>query len=355
MRIYKNPFKEGADKLCKESSTQHTTEQAVQLFRHRSHAERHRATNQAAILLSYVCNLLSGLTTGIAGTFLIYKLLLPISHYFALIASIIIALVVVGIIETIKRHSLKECLIDAIQYKNFNFGLWAVVLLFCSISIAASYKGAEMLPELTATTPKLIDTDSINQSYASQITKLEDKQTELFKIKYRGTTTRTAQQSIKEIEEQIKVLRSQSSNDIAEAKTENQNRLAIAQDEIDLDSRLFVVVALSIELLFIVCYLFSMFFYWRCFAESLPDGSSEQPEKKVSHIENISIEGRIPPHVAPRARIGFETNETKIVKDSKLRTCKECGKEYIYNHIKQKFCSDSCRMKFHNKKRIKSN
>jgi hypothetical protein len=337
MQIYKNPFKVKADALQATTNKSTSTDRAKALFRHRSHSERHRATNISSIFLSYICNVLSGLTTAIAIGLVLYKTLLGIGHLFALTTAFLSALVVIPIIETIKRHSLKESLTDAIQYKSINFGMWATTILFCSISVLASYFGAKNIPTLTSSEPTLVNIDSIRYDYNQRI----KAATTLHTYKPTNTLTKKGAAIIADMETEKRTV-------IEDAKNINKMSLDSHTEAQTMDSRMFMGIALGIELLFLVSVLFSMNFYWRCYLETIEDGT--EPEPTRINFEKIvqDTSGQRPP--TPTSKIGFiigeNTGSTKIVHNSKSRNCVHCGKEYTYKHWKQKFCSTDCRMDY---------
>jgi Fe2+ transport system protein B len=357
MRIYENSFDSASKKVQQDSNVQQIAEKAQQLFKHRSNAERHRSTNLASILLSYVCNLFSGLTTMIASTFIIYQSLKSVNHYFALIVALIFSLVLVCIIEAIKRYSLKECIVDAIQYKKINFGLAFIVLLFCSISIASSWKGAQLLPQLTTSEPNLINIDSLQAKYEQQIAEA----TALYTYKPTKTITKKGAPILASMQEEKRQA-------IAEAKATNKERSEANKDSIQLDSNLFAGIALGVELLFIVSFLFSMHYYFKCFLETIAiDQEQHQAKKpdfkevtKIVQGENTTQTGKQDtPSEAPRAeakkQIGFKLYESrKNVIIEGTRTCLHCNKAYVHKHNKQKFCSTTCRMDYHKTRRLSS-
>ncbi len=356
MQIYKNSFDSASREMQQENNVQQITEKAQQLFKHRSNAERHKGTNLASIALSYVCNVFSGLTTMIASTFIIYQSLKSINYYFALVVALIFSLVLVCIIEAIKRHSLRECIIDAIQYKKLNFGLAFIVLLFCSISIASSWKGAQLLPELTKVEPELINVDSLQAKYEKQIAEATILHT------YKPTKTLTKRGSVI-----ISDMQEEKRQAIAEAKATNKERLAANKSNIELDSTLFAGIALAVELLFVVSFLFSMHYYFKCYLENIAisqeqkqtstNSSTTENEFSTNNVQDENTvqrgnatEAAEAPKAALKTQIGFKLYDNK---KSQLgtRICLQCGKGYTHKHNRQKFCTTACRMEYHKAKR----
>ena len=254
MRIYENSFDTASRKVQQDSNVQQITEKAQQIFKHRSNAERHRSTNLASIALSYVCNVFSGLTTMIASTFIIYQSLSSINHYFALVTGLIFSLVLVCIIESIKRHSLRECIIDALQYRKINWGLGFVVLLFCGVSIASSYEGAQLLPQLTTAEPELVNVDSLQAAHEKRIADATILHT------YKPTNTLTKKGSAI-----LEGMQNEKRQAIVAAEQTNKERSQANKNAMELDGALFAGIALSIELLFIISFMFSMHYYFKCY------------------------------------------------------------------------------------------
>lgn len=354
MRIYENSFDTASKRVQQDSNVQQIAEKAQQIFKHRSNAERHKGTNLASIVLGYTCNLFSGLTTMVASTFIIYQSLKSVNHYFALIVALIFSLVLVCIIEAIKRHSLKECIIDAIQYKKINFGLAFIVLLFCGVSVLSSYKGAQLLPQLTTAELELINIDSLQAKHEKQIADA----TILHTYKPTKTLTKRGSAIISDMQEEKRQA-------IAEAKATNKERSEANKDSIELDSTLFAGIALGVELLFIVSFLFSMHYYFKCYLETIAIDQEKHQTKKPDFKEVTKIvqgenttqtDKQNTPSEAPRAeakrQIGFKLYESrKNVISEGTRACLHCNKAYVHKHNKQKFCSTSCRMEHHKKKR----
>ena len=338
MQISKNPFKTKTDTIQKITSKTTTTDRAKALFRHKCHAERHNKTNIAVNILSYLCNTLSGITTGIAITLITYKSLSVIGHYFALSLSVLIALAVIPIIEIIKRYSLKESIIDAIQYKVFNSFNWILVILFCSISVFASYYGAKQIPELTTHPPQLTNIDSIRLDFDNKISAA----TILYTYKPTNTITKKGSVIISDMQKEKRQL-------ISDIQQQNKVATESHRAEIKTDARLFIAIALFVELLFILCFWASIRFYWNCFLESVETEPTSTNFEKITESKT----GQRPP--TQSNAIGFiygqNSNTTKIVNNSNLRTCENCNKEYIYKHWKQKYCTTECRMLFWEKKR----
>lgn len=139
MQIYKNPFEVAADATEKINVSSATNDKAAAMFRHRTHSERHGLTNIAAVLLSFLCNTLSGLASGIVAAIVIYKTIEPLNKTFAAIVAALLSIAGVLLVETIKRHTTKETLINAIQYKRFNIGLSGVAIVFSLVSIFSSW------------------------------------------------------------------------------------------------------------------------------------------------------------------------------------------------------------------------
>lgn len=342
--------------MQQENNVQQITEKAQQIFKHRSNAERHKGTNLASIALSYVCNVFSGLTTMIASTFIIYQSLSSIDHYFALIVALIFSLVLVCIIETIKRHSLKEFIIDAIQYKKANFGLAFIVLLFCGVSILSSYKGAKLLPELTKVEPNLINVDSLQTAHQKQIADATILHT------YKPTKTLTKRGSVI-----ISDMQQEKRQAIAEAKATNKERSEANKSNIELDSTLFAGIALSVELLFIISFLFSMHYYFKCYLENIAVSQEQkQTSTNISTTENEfstnnvqdenivqrgnATEAAEAPKAEAKKQIGFKVYDNEK-RQLGTRICKHCGKGYTHKHNRQKFCTTACRMEYHKAKR----
>jgi len=347
MQIYKNPFKVAADSVEKETTTATISDKVQSLFRHRPHSERHRHTNKAAVLLGYLCNLLSGLTSGTVVGWLLFKSFAPIGFYFALTASLLLSATFIILLETIKRHSAKETLINAIQYRTFSPMLAGVLIVVSSVSVLSSWYGAKLLPELTYTPPTLANIDSIRTGFDTQIAAATVLHT------YKPTKTLTKQGAAI-----IAGMQAEKLQAIDRATQSNDNSLETHTGNLKADSNLFAGIALFVEGLFILCFWFSMSYYWQCYLETV--GSQQQPQTEPTpNGVQYTAQPPIEPHQAPTGhRIGFinyenRINENRFDAENKdgTRICKNCNEWYTHKHHKQKYCCDKCRIAYWEKEK----
>jgi hypothetical protein len=361
MQIYKNPFEERASHSEKTATVAKIETQAGELFRHRRHAERYAAANVAALVTSYLCNGLSLVTSGIVLGIVLYQTILPMSSTAAAVVAPLLSLPPVLLIEALKRHTLKEVLINAIQYKKIAIGLSLVCLFVGSMSVFASWYGAKILPQTIAEPPQLVDVDSLRNVFEVKIMEATTLHT------YKPTNTMTKQGSAI-----ISELEAEKRQTLSEAKEKNEKASATKGEAIKADSFLLSSIALSIELLFLVCMVFSINFYWRCFLETQGEPTTVDADavasdaSDVDNNENRKFTAHEPKsikqggHQAPTNRpIGFyyqqgtpQTSTTNVDNENRnyTRICANCGTKYIHKHHKQKYCTDACRVEFWQKK-----
>lgn len=86
--------------------------------------------------------------------------------------------------------------------------------------------------------------------------------------------------------------------------------------------------------------------------DGMRDGKYDRRNDDAKHTQNVYTQNvKSQPQASNHSitdKDNVNLNQTQNVnngKNSKLRTCKHCAKEYVYGHARQKFCSDECRKK----------
>lgn len=349
MSISRNPFNESARDLLKFDSEERGIKASLKTFEHRPHYQRYKGAYYAAKIMIFVCGLLSALTASMYFCTQLYNSLSPYSSAGAFGLSIVAGVIIVFLIEAMKRSSTKETLINIIQYKTVDGYIFLAI--FClGISVFSSYKGSEIIPEMTTQKPLLVSLDSARSSFENKISKL----TALYTYKKTNTL-------IEEGREALKVLEAEKAHELRRLDSLNKIR-AEQYDSTKVESKYnLVAVALVVELFYLIAFIYSLNFLYNVYSET---EARRRAESNLEDDDSIGIDGAIfqpatQPHQSSQSGIGFFMKNKEPKKepqqppqqiDDFLRTCENCKDAYQHNHKKQRFCSDACRASFHRKK-----
>ena len=347
-----NPHSKGKMQVEQNLDNQRLDSKLQKMFTPRPFSHRWRRSNQAALVLSYLCSLFSGLTAFTIISFLIYFAFLPVlGSLFSVVISVLVSALIVVIIEALKRYSLNNFLRDVLQFGSFSVSLFLLVLALATISVVVSFYGAKQLPtsinQLTEVNE--LDTTAIASNYNSEIKTLLFEKKEYFENNKKSNDHGGFRLSSKwmptynQMITDLSVLRTDKKSAIEAAKIEHKTSQNTAKEnDISLGQKL-GYWALSIELTFVLSMLGIWLYYWNCYKERFANKTNDS---EIATNENRSTDDDTP----TQQKTKDETNENR----SKLRACDFCGTEYIYNHKKQRFCSDHCRKQSWDKKTKKS-
>ena len=338
MKFYdSDPFAQSKELLEQKQSDARLNQKLEKLFTPKPFSQRWKLTNRAGIVLSYLCNILSGLTAFTIISFLIFSATQPtLGTATSIVASTILSSLVVATTEAIKRQSLNNFLRNIIQFGRFSAALFCLVLLACSISILTSFYGAKQIPQAIQTTLQNSkpDTAKIAENYNAQIAALKKEKETYFEnnkkrndfggyrlsSRYMGTYNEMIADISKLQESKTKALtKTTSDHTITQRKKE--------EDTHDLGWFL-AYFALVVEFIFICLMLGNWLYYWNCYKERF--SSQPKPTQKTGEAKggNTKDENR---------------QRTKDENRHRNRTCENCGKSYVHKHHKQKYCTDDCR------------
>lgn len=338
MKFYDNdPFAESKELLEQQQSDERLTQKLRILFTPKPFSQRWKQTNNAGVVLSYLCNILSGLTALTIITFLVYQGLRPTLGLIpAITASALLSVSVVAASEVIKRHSLNNFLRNLIQFKQFSFPLFAFVLSACSVSVLTSFYGAKQIPQLATTLskPKNAELKTAVVDLEKQITELQKEKQEYFENNKKPNNFGGYRLSSKYM--------STYNNMISDISTLKQTKTLVLEDARELAlvrektikkentklSQTLGYFALGVELIFILSILGVWFYYWNSYKERLSSQPTPAQRTGEEEGENSSDENR---------------QGTKDENRQRNRTCENCGKSYVHKHHKQKYCTDDCR------------
>ena len=358
---FKNPFSqtwEQYKKAAEENANTRIQKQAEKVYKDKPYSIEYLGVYSASKVLKSLSNVVS-VSTCIVAFYLALKGLL--NAYLAAFLAISVA----ALLEFIKNSAWKIGTKSKMKYQNNSIALFSMLIVLHLFSIAASGFGAFRLPELFPQTKiqnkKLVNVDSINQSYLVQIEAIDIQINSLAKNAANSSTTRA---TIKELTNQKTTTKKAQNIAIESAKAQNivieqKNNKTALEDRAAYQKQLSIIkwssmgAALLFELLYIVCALFIYHYLFRAYVQSV-NGDVTQNNNLIHNENNDSRNDKRNssdqrPH-SPTNKIGFIDYENKEVGGKKeldyTRIClyDECKKPYIHRSHNQKYCEDKCRI-----------
>jgi len=226
------------------------------------------------------------------------------------------ALFLLGFLEGLKRMTLAPIGKNYYQFSKIKY----VPILFGCLLIASSalfsYKGAGLAVRQFSVSPILIDADSIKSAYNSKIEALKAQQADLMKVQYKGTTTRTAIKTVKQLQEEVMALQTQSINDIDNAVAENKNILTDSNTIRGDKALYFAMLALILDIFLVISIFYLEYYDFRSLAEF-----AEIPQKATQG-----------------------TAQGTAAMPLGSASCDHCNSDFEKRAHNQKFCCEKCRI-----------
>lgn len=268
------------------------------------------------------------------------SILFALSYVSSLVASLLpsyvplwgvlgVSLVGLYFVEIGKKLTLTRS-IDSIIKKYTDYFFYVLAVVFLTVSVYTSVSGLMQFSKEQTDKSKVINTqygtkkDSIEKYYNTLI-KAERNALNDYKkqVSYKGKidmTNATNKKTILDYETRITSFNTHKTNALNETKNDNSSLLNENRSKTKIVTSEMFIVALINEIFIIVCLWFNRDYL-----------------SKVFLSQNVSSN---------------DTNETPKGKNYPLkRNCINCGEAYEIGHKKQKFCSNACRMEYHNSKR----
>lgn len=323
-------------------------------FEPKPYLESYKPLQITATAASYVFNLLS-LATASGLLFLLLRQATGND-----IAAGTITAVLLFLLEAAKRYTWSAVFKNYWQYSKLSGGLLAVSLLLFSISLCCSFFGAKKLYSTAA----VVQTDStstrIIETLTAQIKGIDSDIKTAKKMKWNGKVTGEGQKALAALQEQ----KANIVTEITRQRQRQDSSTDLATESKQIEAWQVAIITAVAELLFLLCAGYIQYYDWRSFVELATDHSA--PPAQYKPINTDSFNGHsatISNEIDQRQPIGFKLpgdDITKIVNENRTttpaaktkeaRSCEHCQQAYIYNHRKQRFCSDLCRREAWQKK-----
>mgnify|MGYP000719023097 CR=1 FL=1 len=368
-KFIKNPYslaRKGIGSLIASKSMEATLDKK---FQHTTFSKRFWMVNLSLMFLALAVQVASLITAG----FMLY-------HYFGnvpMLLRIPLLIVVVLVIEIIKRIALDDVFKSAFQYREFEPFSFAVSMVFVGISIGISYGGASFVAALMVDKPSSIEPSlksafPIKTDYQAQIAEITQERdtiraTRLYRGKLRSEDQRAIDahnETIKNLQaeqrEELQILAQENDSLTAAAAAATTALIAQATDECQgLEQQLEYVVVLF-EVLLLLCLSFSWWYYDNCHKERLGMSETAAVETEITPIPTAvvtaAVEEREPAPALNQKKIGFidyqeevrpqkDDSSTTVEKELEYtRKCPVCEKGFIHNSWNHTYCTETCKI-----------
>ena len=324
--------------------------------------KQYQGIYRAIVGTSFIFNILSALTASAVVFFFIQGLTGSAT------ASSVITVLLLSVLEYMKRETGSKLFHGYLQFKTAAFGLVATVVLLSAISTAASYFGAAQIVESLTPPPALADVAEETSGIEGQIAGIDQQIQAAQRNTWQGKLTPRAQRTVERLTESRAAL--------TDELTRTRERVDIANDELEethtgemtTNASTFALFTLICEVALIACLYFMQYYDYRSFSEYAISRDKNAQNAQNAHTGtqngyrtqngNTGTQNgyRTQPvtNETQNRPIGFHRAHTEnvtenvtqgVTKGTESRFCSHCGTAYIYGHNRQKFCSDACRIK----------
>jgi len=392
------PTKDIFDEAFQEYANSKLAETLNEKYRLKPYHEAYKGLKTTTLLSSYLFNLVSAL----AALYVVYAFIRELTSSFPEVVSVSVAFLVslsVLILLEIKKRELFSKFIKGIyQFKKFYFGLFAVGVLVLSFSVTFSYYGGKAAITDFTPPPTVIQKDSAQVLLSAQLALLTTQIADARRTKWKGTTTTISQRTIETLSKEKLAI--QNRLFAIETQKEKADGTIIMQheSELKLSAATFAGTTIVCEILFVLCMFYLEYYSFKSHATFALAGTSEtlksetltpietlkdartspvQGDLNVSGVETVKNETLTPIetvwtpanetvetlNLKNRRQIGFvngknetvnpvETvTKTVYVKENNSGICVNCKSIFKRQRKNKKYCSDDCRLDFHNKNR----
>jgi hypothetical protein len=372
----KNPYslaRKGIGSLIASESMEATLDKK---FKHSTFSKRFWLVNLSLMFLALAVQVASLITAG----FMLY-------HYFGnvpMLLRIPLLVVVILVIEIIKRIALDDVFKSAFQYREFEPFSFVVSMVFVGISIGISYGGASFVADLMVSKPAAIEPSlksdlPIKNDYQAEIAEIAQERdtiraTRLYHGKLRSEDQRAIDahnETIKSLQaeqrEELQVLAQENEALAAEAAATMAVLIAQATAECETLEQQLEYAVVVFEVLLLLCLSFSWWYYDNCRKERLglaetaavgtPDNTISTPitTPAVTAAVTAAVQGGEAAPILSQKKIGFvDYQEPKTTEENGssttekeleyTRKCPVCETGFIHNSWNHTYCTETCKI-----------
>lgn len=350
--------------------------------------KQYQGIYRAVLGTSFLFNVLSALTASAVVFFFIQGLTGSMT------ASLIITVVLLSVLEFMKRETSAKLFHGILQFKNWNYGLLFTVIALSAISTTASYFGAAQVVESLTPPPALADVAEQTAGIENQIAGIDQQIAAAQRNTWQGKLTARSARTVERLTESRaaltdELMRTRERTDMANDEMQSEHL-----SETMTNASTFAMFTLICEIALIACLFFMQHYDFRSYAEyalatngsaSAGNGNanrytrfgSNNAHNSAPAYQNGYQNGYQNTHHTP---IGFKygmnngmnaetENVTQTVTDSVSdsvtengngietravsglgRQCEHCQTAYIHGHSRQRYCGQACRISAWRKK-----
>ena len=338
-------------------------------FKHKKFSERFAPANTAFLSLGFVAQISSIITAFVMLSYLFKGT--PV------LVRVLVSVTLLIAIEVIKRLSTNDVMQGIFQYKNVEAFPAILGLLTLTASIYIAVEGAKILPSLLVfdavkEQPKQESPDAINEDYDGRIAAIITEREQHRKERtWKDRLASKDAKIIKQHNQNIQALQVQKDSALAKLNTANKAARTKAfhvfeerSDQVKIErsdmGQQFVILALTLEFLFVFSMCFSWWYYAECEKErqqskkaaetgDTTEVSNDTTEvtSDTRQVEEVELE-----EVGPRAKkMSFRDyeaappiirEEVEKIKKDYTRICPECATPFVHNSHNHTYCQRSC-------------
>lgn len=298
------------------------------------------------------------------------------------IAAGVLTAVALAALELTKRETSGRFFSGYFQFRKMSGGLLAAIVLLMAISTAASYFGAKRAVHELTPPPVAVSADSLTAPLQAQVAAIDQQIRDARKMRYKGKITAQGQTAVANLTEQkglvlAEIARIQSRTDGKNDATEQAHTA-----ETKINAAGFGAFTLTCEILLVLALFWLEYYDYRSFAErcqpqtdtaknpatTAPPGQRSAGTGAPYILQQPPIvNGHSPHNTTPRRTIGFhrppdDNAMSYRARDNAMsynaadrpqntKDCAQCGQPFQYRTTWQKFCSDGCKLDYHEAKR----
>jgi len=335
---------------------------------------------RAVLGTSFLFNVLSALTASAVVFFFIQGLTGSMT------ASLVITVILLSVLEFMKRETSSKLFHGILQFKNWNYGLLFTVIALSAISTTASYFGAAQVVESLTPPPSLTDVAEQTAGIENQIAGIDQQIAAAQRNTWQGKLTARSARTVERLTESRAALTDELMR--TRERTDMQNDVVQSEhlSETMSNAGTFALFTLICEIALIGCLFFMQYYDFRSFAEyALATNPAAASGNAPGNANRYTRFGSSPAHQntyqngyhnSVHTPIGFKygmnnvtenvtqtvtdlvaNSETNSVTDLETRAvsglerqCEHCQVAYIHGHSRQRYCGQACRISAWRKK-----
>lgn len=342
-----------------------------QKFQPKPYHVQFRTLRAVVLGASFLFHILSAATAA-ALIFLFISSLIP-----SAMGAAVVTLAALAGLEISKRETSGRFFHDALQFGKYSPGLLAVVLGLAAVSTTCSYFGAERAVKAFTPLPALISADTLTAPIRTQIASIDAQISDAKRNTWKGKLTPRAARTVERLTRQREALTNEMIRQHGRADTRNDATEKTHTSTTEANAKGFALFTLCCEVLLVLCLWYLQFYDYRSFTEFCrqPVGKKadahtiqagglaaemlgtsngngihgEAPARRPIGFHRPADEGNGMRYRARDNGMGYDASAAAAVVevDRSLKPCAHCGELFRYRTTWQKFCTEGCKLAYH--------